>query len=130
MFARLQELSRIVSHAGWALPGTCCACAQDAPRSFQGLEKVMVAIITVAIRQNDGTFDKSIDSVWSTKKCAKQALDKIKSTYDNGKHDFIRARNPIGQPDDLSIEVLEGNHYNCKYFYSITEKEVRTFSEN
>lgn len=81
-----------------------------------------VSIITASHRQNDGSFEKMIDSVWTSKEAARNELEQIKSNYNgDAKHlENCRARTPIGQIDDLSVEYLEGRFYECKSFYSIT----------
>jgi hypothetical protein len=85
-----------------------------------------VSIITVSQRQIDGTFEKYINSVWDSKESARDELKRIKANFEKNLESGWRARTPIGQIDDLSIQFLEGNHYECKAFYAIVDRDVQT----
>lgn len=87
-----------------------------------------VFIITIEVLQNDGSFEKSIDSVWATDDLAKGELERIAEKYNGTEEKFInwRAVNPSLQNNKLSIELLVGGYYNCKNFYSIIEKELQS----
>lgn len=82
-----------------------------------------VYIITRAVRQNNGSFEKDPDTVWWSKEGAKAELKRIKDNYNTNNPD-CRARTPLGQPDDLTIETLVGNIFQCKAFYKIIKKDV------
>lgn len=93
-----------------------------------------VAIITQSIKQPDGEFKKFIHSVWSSHDgltAKEHARAELKSIADKNNKDEEhlknwRAKQPIGQADDLSVQYLaEGSqHWECKVFYSITDKEL------
>lgn len=87
-----------------------------------------VFIITIDIRQKDGSYEKSIDSVWATNDLAKDEFMRIAEQY-NGteeKYKDWRAARPNLQVNNLSVEVLINDYYTCKNFYSIIEKELQS----
>ena len=86
-----------------------------------------VFIITTSCRQANGSFDQSIASVWTTKEAAREELKRIKAGYDREDlRDTYRARTPNCQIDDLSVEVLKGNFWECISFYSILTKPLQS----
>ena len=87
-----------------------------------------VFVITEADRQKDGSYNKHIHSIWSSKEAAKNELNRIKNNF-NGTEEHLenwRACHPIGQPDDLSVDFLEGKFYVCKSFYRIQKHNVKS----
>lgn len=97
-----------------------------------GEQKQTVAVITSSVRQVDGSYVKSVHSVWSSVngksagENAKAVLSGIAANY-NGNEEHLRcwrAKQPIGQIWDLSIQRLpEGaSHWVCEEFFSIDEK--------
>lgn len=87
-----------------------------------------VFIITIGIRQNDGSYEKSIDSVWATDGLAKDEFIRIAEKYNSTEEKFKnwRAVRPNLQVNNLSVEVLINGYYTCNSFYSIFEKEVQS----
>jgi hypothetical protein len=87
-----------------------------------------VYIITIDIRQNDGSYEKSIDSVWATDGLAKDEFIRIAEQYNGTEEKYInwRAVRPDLQINNLSVEVLVDGYYKCKNFYSIIEKELQS----
>lgn len=82
--------------------------------------------MTAAERQKDGTFVKQIDSVYASLELARAAMKRIADTFncEDELYKDWRARTPIGQIDDLSLDRLEGNHYQCQTFYKIRPYNV------
>ena len=86
-----------------------------------------VFIITTSCRQDNGSFNKNIASVWTTKEAARKELNRIKAGYDREDlREIYRARTPSCQIDDLSVEVLKGNFWECISFYSILSKPLQS----
>ena len=88
-----------------------------------------VFIITCARKQDhNGEFDRTIHTVWLTKKDARTELRRIEdiNNSERNKEHGYRARQPNMQPDDLSVQRLEGSFYECQSFYSINEHLVNT----
>lgn len=88
----------------------------------------IVSIVMVEACQNDGSFEKSIDSVWIKRDLAVTELDRIANKYNcnKGKHINWRAVKPSSQINKLSVELLIDGFYKCKNFYSIVEKELQS----
>ncbi len=84
----------------------------------------IVYIITRAERQDDGSFQQVIDGAWVSREAARGQLKVISNNYNNKEN--VRAKSPIGQVDDLSIELLVDNYYECQSFYSIKEQVLRS----
>ncbi|MBD0788209.1 hypothetical protein HUO09_17780 [Vibrio sp. Y2-5] len=86
-----------------------------------------VAIITEAHRQADGSFNKTIHSVWINKSTALNELTRIESNFNSDRENTKdwRARRPLNSNDCLSVELSINNIYQCHYFYEILEKEVK-----
>ena len=81
-----------------------------------------VFVITVAHRQSDDSFETFVDSIWTSKADARSKLQRIKQKINTQENLVLgrRASTPIGQIDDLSIQVLKGQYfYECRSFYSI-----------
>jgi hypothetical protein len=87
-----------------------------------------VFIVVVEVLQNDGSFEKSIDSVWTNGDLAKDELGRIEQKYNGTEDKFMnwRAVNPNLQNDKLSVELLVSGYYKCKNFYSIIEKKFQS----
>lgn len=84
-----------------------------------------VSIITRSHRQDGGQFSTVIDTVWADPDQAKEELTRIKNRMNTtqGENQW-RARNPIGQPNDVTVEMLKDGHWDCQIFYRIIEKDV------
>ena len=84
-----------------------------------------VSIITRAHRQENGQFSTEIDTVWAAPDQAKEELTRIKNRMNTtqGENQW-RARNPIGQPDDVTVEMLKDGLWECQMFYRIVSKDV------
>jgi hypothetical protein len=85
-----------------------------------------VSILTVSSRIKEGEFDRRISKVFASKEDARAELKSIEDGNNKDEEHLKnwRARTPIGQIDDLSIELLENNNWSCRYFYSISSFEV------
>jgi hypothetical protein len=81
-----------------------------------------VYVITVAHRQADDSFETFIDSICNEKTDARSELQRIKHLINTDENLAMgrRARTPISQIDDLSVQMLKGAYfYECQSFYSI-----------
>lgn len=83
-----------------------------------------VYIITRAVLQADGVFTSDVDSVWGNIGCARKQLKRTEKIYKG--RESMRAKCPIGQVDDLSVQYLKNDIWHCKEFYTILTKEVKT----
>ena len=85
-----------------------------------------VFVMTVSHHESsDNTFNKSVDSIWYSMQDALDEMARIENNYTNRTEEHMkgwRARRPISQPTDLSIDLFDGKFYNCKSFYSINKK--------
>lgn len=78
-----------------------------------------VSIITLAIRQDSGEFEKIINSVWSTRDAALSELNRLLKNHNKPENGF-KARKQLMQPTDMIVEY----HGEVKYFYQILDMEV------
>jgi hypothetical protein len=82
-------------------------------------QPLTVSIITVSNRDDvDGSFTKHLHSVYASLDGARAKLKAIQAGYAN--EDEWRAKTPLSGSDALSIDLLVGDFYQCKTFYSIT----------
>ena len=90
-------------------------------------QQPQVSIITCGHRTESGIFDKHIDSVWSSPESAKEELQRIANRINMTQSDSRwRARHPIGQPDDLTVELLKDGSWECHMFYRILDKDLHS----
>jgi hypothetical protein len=85
-----------------------------------------VQVMTAAELQKDGSFIKQIHAVYASIESARAEMQRIADTFnsEDGLYKDWRAETPIGQVDALSLERLEGNHYQCQTFYKIRPYNV------
>lgn len=85
-----------------------------------------VHIMTAAERQKNGEFVKHIHAVYASLDLARAAMKKIADTFncEDELYKDWRADTPIGQVDDLSLELFDGKHYQCQTFYTILPYDV------
>lgn len=87
-----------------------------------------VFVMTVSHHESsDDTFTKSVHSIWYSEQEALDEMARIESNFTDRKEEHMqgwRARRPLSQPSDLSVDLLDGKFYNCKSFYSINSKSM------
>lgn len=84
-----------------------------------------VFIITCADRQKDGTFVKHIQNVYTTIELGRAELARIAATFNCGVDQYVDWRAERPQLDDLSLELLVGNHYQCQSFYRLRPYDIK-----
>jgi len=86
-----------------------------------------VYVITEARLQQDGEFTTFVYGVWDDVDAARSELKSIADRVNSNKNGSVerRAKTPIGQIDDLSVQVLVGQSFKCEQFYRIIEKPLQ-----
>lgn len=85
-----------------------------------------VCVVVESHRQDTGKFTTSIYGVWEKKSVAQAALKSMAETINGHTNSAVERRmcNPIGQPNDWSVDILEGDFWVCHRFYELTEEPL------
>ncbi|MCP4393378.1 MAG: hypothetical protein GY804_03795 [Alphaproteobacteria bacterium] len=85
----------------------------------------VVYVLTCSTKQKNGSFETIVQDLFSTQEKAKAELKEYKDYINSIENDGIRARTPISQPNDLTIEDNTEGFYQCLKFLSINAKRVK-----
>lgn len=93
---------------------------------FPGAQESVWIITCAVLQESTGGFNTYVDAVCSTPERAKEELERIANRSRNsGSEAKWRARTPIGQPGDLSVELLKDGVWTCHLFYKTITKPLK-----
>lgn len=85
-----------------------------------------VTLVTLSVRQTDGTFRNEEPQVFSNREMALSSLKKIYDRYNQKENEYEdwQARWPVSSNDSLFLDLKVGDRYSCKYFYKVSTRPV------